>query len=154
MTADPWAFDYPDRLDKARGLLLAALDAIDGKRYGVSPTDSAERVSEIRDTGPERKTAPTTATTVRQGLTSRSDLTGKEAGVIMLDAQPDATPEAHQDDTETLVEHLRTLLARSIKTRDHLVSLIDKHWYVDDGDGNCLACNLPEINGRHAERAR
>lgn len=29
----------------------------------------------------------------------------------------------------------------------------DRHWFVPDNSGHyCLACNLPERNGRHAER--
>lgn len=73
---------------------------------------------------------------------------------------PDVDPQ-----TRDVVANLQRLLAEAIRGRadarnrlfelydEPVVLPMDRHWFVDNGEGYCAACNLPEANARHAPRA-
>jgi hypothetical protein len=104
-----------------------------------------ERPFETDDNGGERKTAPAG----NRGLTSAGP-SRQEADVDIIVPQSNRSRQAHPVGS---VEHLRELLADSIRLRGQLVALIGRHWFVAGDGGYCQACGLPEINRQHAERA-
>jgi hypothetical protein len=56
----------------------------------------------------------------------------------MLDHPQDEHPEARETTPEGF---------------DTITPSPGRHWFIDGG-GYCMACNLPEANGRHAPRGR
>jgi hypothetical protein len=60
------------------------------------------------------------------------------------------------------ISRLQHLLAEAIEARAWALDMLaayeterppDRHWFIDDGDGYCRACNTLRHNRRHVQRA-
>ena len=94
-----------------------------------------------------------------QPYRSLSEGTGPMPTIVAGRRQRNPYRRGEPQTPEATIAHLRELLAEAIATRDELVSrgfdvlpAGDKHWFVNDGEGYCLACSLPWQNARHVER--
>jgi hypothetical protein len=115
----------------------------------------------MRDNGIAQQTSRRGAGNTATALTSSSELTGKEAPVTIAPQPADENPHQALADAERVATILRLqrTIERLVRQRDGLLAereeLIKRrgHWFVDDGNGYCLACGTPVANRRHVERA-
>jgi hypothetical protein len=124
-----------------------------------TPTDKRGDRTPERDTG-DAKASPAASqvlaapSTADRALTSESGTSRLEADVDITVPEGRTTAQARAD-----IYRLQELLATAIDQREHLVNANlelyrrSRHWFVDDGNGYCQACNTPARNtSRHTAR--